>query len=507
MILNKLKWFHFLVPALGTVYLFSQNLYSGQLNTEITYDDISYLLDFQRLTATYHTEGLLGWLVSGLNDYPYSSILTIFGSLTWLLTNSNIAIFYFLWTVLLVFLFYYSLKFINDKVIRTGLFVSFILSPGGYIAGGLIKTDFLFQILSLLFVQEIFKREKSRIYLLMVYAFLILFIKPSYLPLALYFLFGTLFLFRKRILSGILSFSAKLKFRFVIATLTLLNLCIIIFPKSIQRTIDLQFGARSQWFIDYATTPSRMWNEIVSLYTPFVVTTLLAFFVYLIAARAQKIAFNKMNFYISVVFFIGVVVGMWRNGVYQFPAAYLAFGMCFFLLHQFSGVSLTNQISFRSLRYAVLVSAIFFVSLSQQNTFPAWQDPIRTSPINLNHRFLEGMQTKCISNSECAQMSQVSPVAATTVQWSVNSDTLNFYSRQDQMIISTQDFTTSQSVSEFELGLTTGNYFFVITADSTVYVNSRIGIAGEQDKVEAILQKSNFYILDSFNGYKLWTRL
>ncbi len=507
MIIYKFKWLNWIAPLLGTLYLFSQNLHVGQLNTEITYDDISYLLDFQKLTATFHSDGVIAWIGSGLNDYPYSTILTLFGSFTWILTNSNIAIFYFLWTILLVFLLYYSLTFVKDTLVRVCLFLALILSPGGYIVGGLIKGDFLFQVLSLLFVQEILKREKAKSYLILIYGFFLLFIKPGFLPLALYFVFGAVILYRESLVSGILSFYAKSKVRFTFTTLTFLGLCLIIFPRSIQRTIDLLLGSRSDWFSDYVTTPSKMYNEIYSLYGPFVITTFLVFFVYLSAALKQKIAVNKMDFLISFIFFLGVLIGVWRNGVYQFPAAYLALGLCFLLLHQFSGVSLTNEISFRFLRYPVLISTTLLVSMFQQNTFPVWQDPIRTSPINLNHRFLEAMQTKCILNSECAQMSQVSPVAATTVQWSVNSDTLNFYSRQDQMIILTQDFTTSQSVSEFELGLTTGKYFFVITADSTVYVNSRIGIAGEQDKVEAILQESNFYILDSFNGYKLWTRL
>ncbi len=507
MVLNKLKWVHWAVPLLGILYLFSQNLYAGQLNSEITYDDISYLRDFQNLTSTFHADGLITWLVSGLTDYPYSTILTMFGSLTWLLSDSNIEIFYFLWTVLLVLLFYYSLKFIKSTAIRSCLFLSFILAPGGIIVGGLIKGDFLFQVLSLLFVQEVLKREKSKPYLLIIYAFLLLFVKPGFLPLALYFVFGALFVFRQNILSGILNSIAKSKVIFTLSVLSFLSLCVIIFPRSIQRSIDLLYGVKSDWWVDDITTPSKMANEIFSLFGPFVIATSLTFFVYLLAARKQRIAINKVDFYISVIFFLGVVIGTWQNGVYQFPAAYLALASCFLLLHQFSGVSLKNEISFRLLQYAVLASVALCVSLFQQNTFPLWQDPIRTPPVNLNHRFLEGMQDKCILSSECQQMSQVFPVAATTVQWAVNSDTLNFYSIRDRMIISTQDFTTSQSVSDFELGLTTNKYFFVISADSSVGVNSRIGIAGDQDKVEDILQKFNFYIMDSFNGYKLWTRL
>jgi hypothetical protein len=505
--MQKLKWLNWIVPILGTLYLFSQNLRFGQLSTEITYDDISYLLEFQSLTSTFHSEGLIAWIDSGLNDYPYTTILTLLGSFTWILTNSNIEVFYFLWTALLVFLLYYSLKFVKDTLIRVCLFLSFILSPGGYIVGGLIKGDFLFQVLSLLFVQEILQREKSRNYLTVIYAFLLLFIKPSFLPLALYFVFGAILLNRKSLISGMASFYVKSKVRFTFTALSFLVLCLTVFPRSVQRTIDLLFGAKSDWFVDNITTPAKMYNEIYSLYGPFVVTTFVVFFIYSAAALKQKIAIGRMNLMISSIFFIGLVIGVWFNGVYQFPAAYLALGLCYFLLHQFSKVSLTNDDSFRFLRYPVLVLAIFFVSLSQQNTFPIWKDPIRTAPINLNHRFLEAMQTKCISNFECARMSQLNRVAATTVQWAVNADTLNFYARQDQMIISTQDYTTSESVSDFEVALATNKYFFVINVDSTVSVNSRIGIAGKQDEVEAILQESNFYILDSFNGYKLWTRL
>jgi hypothetical protein len=75
------------------------------------------------------------------------------------------------------------------------------------------------------------------------------------------------------------------------------------------------------------------------------------------------------------------------------------------------------------------------------------------------------------------------------------------------MNISTQDFTASQSVSDFELGLSANKFFFVITSDSAVYVETRIGIAGQQEKVDAILKKSGYYILDSSNGYKLWSRI